>query len=114
MSDNVTHLPKSAPPEIVEQLKASHHEIFKLSVGDEVIIVRRPTEAEYDACLDQLASASGSKHRPVAKLARQTCLWPTKEDFALILAKEPGLGLAFGEKVMGLAGIGRKAKIEKL
>ncbi|MGB1277312.1 MAG: hypothetical protein ACPG77_16335, partial [Nannocystaceae bacterium] len=88
----------------IAALKSQHGEIFKLSAGDDVIIVRRPTEAEHDACLDQIASASGSKHRPVAKLARQARLWPSAENFASMTAREPGLGLVFGEKVLGLAG----------
>ena len=97
----------------LDKLKAEHgDDVYVLEAMGHTVAVRMPTEAEFDAFMAQV-TAPKQGAVAVKLLFRRVCVWPPKSEVEAMLARKPGLGATFGNKVAELAGLGAEVEMGK-
>lgn len=96
------------------ELKDIHGEVFVLRQSGVRVVCRLPKSEEYDRFRDELEKERGKKPiQAIERVFRQTCVWPPKDELAVILEKRQGLALTFGNAILEQAGIGEGCAVEK-
>lgn len=96
----------------LDALRAEHGEVLVLESMGYRVVVRMPTEAEFDAFMAGVTTpAKGAG--AVKVLFRRVVVWPTRAEVDAMMRAKPGLGVTLGNKVADWAGLGAEVEAEK-
>lgn len=100
-------------PKTIEDLKAKHGELRKITVGGEVFAMRGPSRAEWrrfeEARVDETKRGAAREN-----LVRHCVVYPDAAGLEAILDRKPALLIVLTEKASELAGLVGKVEDEKL
>jgi len=99
--------------EQIDTLKSEHGDnLRKVTVAEEVVIVRRCTGGEYDRFMSR--AEEGKKAQGIKELARSCIVFPYGDSLASLLAEKGGVVLSCINPILEMYGVDEKAEVEKL
>ncbi len=98
--------------EKLQQLRAEHGDIYELEAGEHTVYVRMPTSPEFDR-FQATAADQKMAAKATAQLVRDCLIHPSKDEWAAIVAKKPGMPLAIGSAVLKLTGATLEVEAKK-
>jgi hypothetical protein len=88
----------------IEELRAQHGEVHILTADDQhTIVVRCPTAPEFERFEAHFADEKKAA-RALGQLVRDVVVWPSRDEYDEMLARRPGLRLAYAKDVLRIAG----------
>lgn len=107
-------IPKEKLAELVPGLKQKHgDDIHLVTAEEEQVIVRVPSQAEYQRFLDH-AAEKAKRTRAHETLTRSCVVYPEAAEFDRLLERRPGIATVVGDKLTELAGAVEHVEVKKL
>ncbi|WNM70396.1 hypothetical protein [Myxococcus phage Mx4 ts27htf-1hrm-1] len=95
----------SLTAEKIQELKSKHGDLRQLTAEGHTIVVRRPTEVEWDRHVTLMLDQQRRGQAPRA-LVETATVFPDKETLSALMTKMPGLASTFAAKIGEYVGSG--------
>lgn len=99
--------------EKLEQLKQAHGDIYVLTADEDQIVVRMPTIPEFDR-FSQFVADETKASKALKQLVLDCLVHPSADDYKAMIARRPGLFLAFGKQLTKICGASVEAETKKV
>lgn len=104
---------KTLDPKLVEELKAKYGEVRKVTLGDEVFVMRPASRAEWKR-FEEARADETKRHVARENLVRHCVVYPDADGLEAVLDRRPAMIIPLTEKAGEHAGWVAKVEDEKL
>ena len=104
---------KPTQADIDKAKSATDRDLFQIDLGDHAVLVAAPTYQQWRRFMKERMD-DAKKSVALITLAQDCLMWPSRQDWVLLLDKKPLLGEAVGGKIVELSGADVEPQAKKL